>query len=230
MQARSAIPVLRSYLQERNNLQSTAAQALGVLNANEAVDDLLNVFYRDLPNPPDNITNNTLNSSEAALALAKIGDRKAWKDLITAAENPKYSGRSQIIIELNKHLDPDLWQKAQEKVFPPRQNNRQIVSIKELAEIYTRETGIPVVLHFEPGKDIAKRQPLAPPYKDTEGYPWAYDPTDISMLDGLREFPVIISNGTSPQNFTFIFDDKQIHILTVEKAVEWWRKNILTNR
>lgn len=228
-QAKAAIPVLRNYLRGRNLfLQRASAQALGALDAGEAVDDLLNLFYRDLPNPPDRITNDTYDSAEAAVALAKIGNKKTWKSLIDAAENPKYPYRSQIIVELNKHLNPNLWRKAREKKLSPRQNIRQIVSIKELAEIYTRETGVAVVLHFEPGKDVAKRQPLAPPYKDTKGYPWAYAPNNISLLDELRGFPVIISDGTLPQNFTFIFDDEQIHILSVEKAVEWWRKNILT--
>ena len=228
MQAKAAIPVLRSYLRERNRfLQSVAAQALGALGASEAVDDLFELFQRDLPNPPDRITNNTYDSAEAALALAKIGVKKAWRDLIDAAENPHYPYRSQIIVELNKHLDSDLWQKAQEKRMPARQTNRQPVSIKELAEIFSRESGILIVLHFEPGKDIAKRQPLVPPLKDTGGYPWAYVPSDISLLDGLHLFPMIISDGTLPQNFTFVFDDKQIHILTVEKAVERWRKNFL---
>ena len=181
-----------------------------------------------MPNPPDRITNETFDSAEAALALAKIGDKKTWKSLIDAAENSKYPYRSQIIVELNKHLNPNLWRAAQEKKFSPRQNIRQIVSIKELAEIYTRDTGIPVNLHFEPGKDVSKRRPLASPYEDTRGYPWAYSPNNISLLDELREFPVIISDGTLPQNFTFIFDGEQIHILTVEKAIQWWRKNILT--
>ncbi|HEX8289424.1 MAG TPA: hypothetical protein VF556_15590 [Pyrinomonadaceae bacterium] len=112
--------------------------------------------------------------------------------------------------------------------LPDRQRVGRIVSIKELAEVYSLETKIPIVLHFEPGKDISKRQPLAPPYKDTKGYPWSYVRENMSLLDGLREFPEIISDGTLPQNFTFIFDDKQIHILTVEKTVNWWKKKILT--
>ena len=227
LKVRELIPILRGYLRERSySYKNIAAQSLGELDAGEAVDDLLSVFYKDLPNPPDRISNATYDSAEAAVALAKIGHKKAWKDLIDAAANPKYPYRSQIIIELNKHLDFDLWQTAQKTTISPNQN-RNIVSIKELTEIYTRESGIPVILHFEPGKDTAKRLPLAPPYKDTKGYPWAYVPSDVTLLDGLREFPRIISEGTLPQNFTFIFDDKQIHILTVEKAVEWWRKNLL---
>ncbi len=119
-QAKAAIPVLRNYLREQNRfLQRAATQALGELDAKESTDDLLNLFYRDLPNPPDRITNETFDSAEAALALAKIGDKKTWKSLIDAAENSKYPYRSQIIVELNKHLNPNLWRAAQEKKFSP---------------------------------------------------------------------------------------------------------------
>lgn len=223
-----AIPVLRDYLRGRSSLlKPAAAQALGALGATEAADDLLKVFYDNLPSPPDNITNRTYDSAEAALALAKTGDKKAWKSLIDAAANPRYPYRSQIIVELNKHLDSALWRAAGEKKFAARANSRQIVSLKELAEIYARESGVPVVLEFEPGRDAAKRKPLAPPYKDTNGYPWAYAPGEVSLLDGLRRMPEIISDGTLPQTFTFIFDDGRVRILSVEKAVEWWRKNIL---
>src|SRR4030095_6501945 len=36
------------------------------------------------------------------------------------------------------------------------------------------------------------------------------------------------SDERAPRSFTFIFEDKQIHILSVERAIEWWRKQILT--
>lgn len=225
--ARETAPVLRKIL-NTFAARIPAIQALGSFEDKEAVDDLLEIFRANLPKPPDRITNKTFDSAEAAVALAKIGDKRTFKELIDAAENPRFPYRSQIIIELNKHIDSDLWQRTQEVKIKSREQNREIVSIKELTEIFSSETGIPVILHFELGKDTAKRAPLAPPYKDTKGYPWAYVPNDVSLLNSLRDFPKIISAGTTPQNFTFIFDDKQIHILTVEKAIDWWRKNILS--
>lgn len=224
-QAKEAIPVLRGILNERNRfLRTVAAQALGDLEAKDAVDDLMDFFLSGLPNPPDRINNFTFDSATAAVALAKIGDKKTWKSLIDAAENPNYPYRSQIIEELNKHLDRELWRKSNER----KVSRQYIVSIKEIAEAYSRETEIPVILLFEPGKDISKTKPLAPPYKDTKGYPWANIGGGISLLEGLRYIPRSISAGTLPENFTFIFDDGRIRILSVENAVEWWRKNILS--
>jgi hypothetical protein len=206
------------------------ATTLGDLRAKEATDDLLRILNQLRYDYKGEANNKTYDVASTAVALAKIGDKKAWKKLIDVVANPNFPLSSQVIVELNQHLDADLWQKSQEIKLPVRQDRQRIVSIKELAEIYSRETKIPVILHFEPGKDVSKRLPLAPPYKDTKGYPWAYVGYNISLIDGLREIPGIISDGTLPQNFTFVFDDKQIHILTVEKAVEWWRKNILTNK
>jgi HEAT repeat protein len=223
-EAREAAPVLRTVI-EKNSLAGKipAIQVLGNFEDKDAVDDLLNVFYKSLPEPPDRITNATYDSAEAALALAKIGDKKVWKDLIDAAANPKYPYRSQIIVELNKHLDKELWQKTMTKQV----SSQRFVSIKEIADDFSRKTEIPVVLHFEVGKDAAKRRPIANEVIDTNGYPWTSISEGTSLLDGLREIPKSISDGTLPQNFTFIFDKNQIHILTVEKAVKWWRENIL---
>ena len=223
--SRESIPVLRSILNDRNLfLKYAAAEALGNLEAVEAVEDLMGFFQKGLPNPPDRINNLTYKTATAAIALARIGDKKTWKSLIDAAENPIYPYRGQIIQELNKHLDRALWQKAQER----KVSKQYIVSIREITETYSRETEIPIILHFEPGKDISKRQPLAPPYKDTKGYPWANIGGGISLLDGLREIPRSISDGTQPETFTFIFDDGRIRIMSVENAVKWWRTNILT--
>ncbi len=115
LKAREAIPIFRKYVRERNrSLQTVAAQTLGEFDVKEAVDELLEMFYRDLPNPSDRITNSTYDSAAAALALAKIGDKRTWKALIDTSENPHFPYRSQIIQELNKHIDPTLWKKADE--------------------------------------------------------------------------------------------------------------------
>jgi len=227
LDAKESAGVLRKYL-KRNKPSGAVVQVLGDFGDKEAVDDLLAIFNENLPYPADRITNNTFDSAEAAVALAKIGDKKTLKSLIDAAENPHYPYRSQIIIELNKHLDSELWKKAQGKVFPDSRQTR-MVSIKELAEAYSQETKIPIIVHFEPGKDVAKRLPTISPYKET-GLPWTSLGYNISLLDGLREIPRTISDGTLPQSFTFIFDEGRIHVLSVEKAVDWWRKNILTTK
>lgn len=112
-------------------------------------------------------------------------------------------------------------------VVTKRQND---IFVTELPYLLSKDTGIPVLLEFKPGVDVAKRSPLSSPYMDTQGYPWAYSPGMWSLLDGLREFPIIISDGTLPENFTVIFDNKRVRILTVEKAVSWWKEKILVSK
>lgn len=219
LKARDAIPILRKYARgEKGNkfLQSGAAIILGEMNAREAVNDLLPLLDKTATE------NDAYDAAQVAIALAKIGEPRTWKRLIDFAASPNCYYGSLIIIELNRHLDPELWKKAEEK----KVSRQYIVSIKEVSEIYSRETGIKIVLHFEPGKDVSKRQPLAPPLKDTHGYPWV-NSGDTNLIKALRDIPDSISNGTLPQNFTFIFDDKQIHILSIDKALRWWRENIL---
>jgi len=48
----------------------------------------------------------------------------------------------------------------------------------------------------------------------------------ITLSYGLNEIIEGLSNDRTPRTFTFIFDDKQIHILSVERAIDWWRKQI----
>ena len=212
--AREAIPVLRSYLRGRNSntfLQGSATIALAGLGATEAVDDLL-------PLLDPKVTGDEWVSQEAGLALAKIAERRTWRKLIDLAANPFYRYRSEIISELNRHLDPQLWQRIQTQ----KVNGLYVKSVKVTVESFSRESGIPIVLDYQPGKDSSLRKPLA-----GDEYPWANTSVEVINLSvGLREIVDGLSDSRIPLSFTFIFDNKQVRILSVDKAVEWWRKQL----
>lgn len=218
LDARESIGVLRKYMQTNPNTRIPVVQVLGNFEAKEAVDDLLEIFYKYLPNPPSNIQNETFESSEAAVALANIGDQKTWKILIDAAENPKYPSRSQIIQKLNKQVDSELWKKVQKiKVKGVDYKN-----IKENSEILSVESDIPIILEFDPKKNITRGVS-----RDNPQFPQLRAGIEMNLNFYLENIVANIDAGTSPNTFTFIFDNGKIRILTVENAVEWWRKNIL---
>ena len=217
LEARESIPIFRKYIRDRNRiLQTVAAQSLGEFDVKEAVDELLEMFYRDLPNPPDRITNSTYDSAAASLALAKIGDKKTWKALIDASENPQYPYRSQIIQELNKHIDPVLWKRGIESRIKGLDNK----SIKVNTEAFSSESGIPLTLEYDPAKHFFRNE--------TPGaYPNFRAQSEINLQTGLKNIILTIDSGTLPNRFTYIFDGGKVRIVTVETAVEWWRKKIL---
>jgi HEAT repeat protein len=145
LEARESIPVLMSYLNNERlhyHFLDNVATTLGDLRAKEATDDLLRVLDQLRYDYKGEANNKTYDVASTAVALAKIGDKKAWKKLIDVVGNPNFPLSSQVIVELNQHLDADLWQKSQEIKLPVRQDRQRIVSIKELAEIYSRETKI----------------------------------------------------------------------------------------
>ena len=38
-----------------------------------------------------------------------------------------------------------------------------------------------------------------------------------------------LGDGTLPENFTFIFDNGRVRIVSVEKAVAWWKDRLRNN-
>jgi HEAT repeat protein len=221
LEARESISVLRKYMHANPHAREPVIGVLGHFEAKEAVDDLLEIFYKYLPNPPSSIQNETYESAEAAVALAEIGDPKTWKILIDAAENPKYPYRSQIIQILNKKINLELWKKTQEiKVKGIDYKN-----IKENSEILSGESGIPIILEFDPKKNITRG--VSP---DNPQFPQLRAGMEISLKSYLESIVGTIDAGTLPNTFTFIFDSGQIRIITVENAVQWWRKNFLKEK
>lgn len=214
LQAREAIPVLRDYVRSKRNdfLQAGAVIALGKLSAREAVDDLLPLLNQ-------NATGNAAyDAASAALALAQIGERRTWQQLIDFAANPNCPAGSQIVIALNRHINPQLWQKT----VSIKIKGIDYKSIKTNADSFSAESGISIVLDFQPNRDKSRRKPL-----DESGYPWMRAGNEMSLYDGLQEIVRTIDDGTLPQTFTFIFDDNQIRLLPVGKAIDWWRAKII---
>ena len=97
-------------------------------------------------------------------------------------------------------------------------------SARTTVEAFNRQSGIRIILDYQPGKVSSPDVALA-----GDGYPWANTSVEeISLSYGLNSIVEGLSNNRIPHTYTFIFDDKQIRILSVESAIEWWRKNILT--
>ena len=218
LEAREAIPVLRSYARRRdanNFLQQGAVETLGILHARETVDDLLPLLDKT-------VTGDEYATADAAVALAQIGEQRTWRQLIDLAAQPSCPYRSEIISELNRHLDRELWDRVQTQ----KVHGLYVKSVKTTAEAFSRDSGIRIVLDYEPGRDSSGHASL-----DNDGYPWANTSVEeISLSYGLHQLIEGLSDGRTPPTFTFIFDDKQIHILSVERAIEWWRKQILNKK
>jgi len=216
LQAREAIPVLRSYARGRGSntfLQQAAVKTLGVLRARESVNDLL--LLLDKP-----ATDEEYATAEVGVALAQIGDRTTWRKLIDLAARPNCTYRSEIISQLNRHLDPELWKRVQTL----KVHGWYVKSVKSNAEAFSSESGIRILLDYQPGRDSSPRATLT-----GDGYPWANTGgVEISLSYGLSEIIEGLGDDRIPRTYTFIFEDKQIRILSVERAIEWWRKQILS--
>lgn len=214
--AKESSPTLRRYLSANPFVSRAAIQVLGEFEEKAAVDDLLNIFFKYLPKPPDAISNDTYLSAEAAVALAKIGDRKAWNVLIDAAENPKYPYRSQVIQELNKHINPSLWK----RVESVKVAGQDFGSIKVNAEAFSIETKIPISLEYDPERHFFR-------FRTPGEYPSLRVVPAETLQTALKNIVSVIDSGTLPNRFTYILDGESIRILTVESAVQWWRTRIL---
>jgi HEAT repeat protein len=216
--SREAIPVLRRYargIHSNTFLQDAAVMTLGVLGAKESVDDLL--LLLDKPDPDYKQV-----TAEVGLALAQIGEQRTWRKLIDLAARPSCRYRSEIISELNRHLDRELWERIQKQ----KVSGLLVKSVDATTEAFARESGIRIVLDYQPGRDLSLRAPLK-----GDKYPWANTSVEkISLSYGLGEIIDGLSDSRIPRTFTFIFDDKEIRILSVERAIEWWRQHILSGR
>jgi len=211
LEAREAIPVLRAYARGRDSnsfLQSGAVETLGILHAKESVNDLLVLL--DQPVTDEAAT------AEVGLALAQIGERRTWRKLIDLAARPACPYRSEIISELNRQLDRELWERIQTLRVP----SQGMKSVKSTVEAFDRESGIRIVMDYQPSKDSTPRETVA-----GDGYPWANTGgIDMTLSYGLQQIIEGLSNYRTPRTHTFILDDKQIRIMSVEQAIEWWRK------
>lgn len=219
-----AIPIYRQNLIEKSYLGNTwkpnneVASVLQELNFTEALDDLISLFNDSLK--PSAGSDANYAAGDLGIILARFGDKKVWKLLIDYVEKTSYYQRDLIIAELNKHTDKKLWAEIQIKTPPQIPYN----SVKYIAEISSRETGIPISFEYIPQKDTIRCQPLDS--NDREGMPCEYIDGKISLSNTVDKI-VYSLNYDKRGKYTYIFDKGTIRILSVEKAVEWWQNNIL---
>jgi HEAT repeat protein len=222
--APEGIPIFRQNLAQRYKGSTIwepnldAARVLQELNAGEAIDDLITVF-NDCLNPMKGCREKSY-SGELAITMAKFGDRKVWKLLIDYVEKTDFYTRDQIIVELNKQLDPQLWKETKAKSIPQIEYG----SVKTAAEIAGRETGIPISFEYLPKKETIRCQPLDS--GDKEGMPCEFIDGNTSLFNAVNKI-VYQLNYDKRGEYTFIFDNGTIRILSVEKAIEWWRNKII---
>src|SRR6185503_10194233 len=129
-------------------------------------------------------------------------ERKTWRKLIELAARPTCPYCSEIISELNRHVDRELWERIQ------TQNVRGvgIKSVKTMVESFSRDSGIRIVLDYQPGRNSSPRAPLA-----GDEYPWAnIGAESVGLSYCLSEIINGLSDGRTPRTFTFFLDDKQI--------------------
>lgn len=220
-----AVPVLRHYIKDKKSifLLSATASALGDIGSYSASEDLSIVLRKLSYSVNGEANNNTYAIGQAAIALAKIGEKKYWKQLVNVIDNSNFPYRSQVVQELNKHLNSKLWKKIKQQELPLHNNK----TIKFLSEVLSKESRIPIFLEFDPKKDISKSKQFVNRPEVTEGYPTSGIYNNMTMLDVLKKIPADISIYDTRMTFTFLFDGNEIRILSTENAVRWWKNKII---
>lgn len=197
------------------NFNESVAQILLELKAVEAVDDLI-AGLQDL-RKDKNLQYYDLRVGIISYYLAKFGDKKANPLLIEVAAENNSHYRGLIIAELNRQLNPELWKKLDGEILPLI----PVESIETFAEKAAVKTGI--LISFEKAPESEKILCLTDDFFLKNGIPCAYASGGISALKSLE----FMFSDRRNRNYTWIFDNGAVRILTVEKAVDWWRKNVL---
>lgn len=220
-----AVPIYRQNLATKKYRVGTGmpntdvARVLQELNVTEAVDDLIVVFNDAIK--PEAGRNANFAASDVALTLAKFGDRKVWKMLVDYAEKNDYNRGSLILAQLGKHVDKKLWAQMQTR----KPSLIPLDSVKLIAEISSRETGVPISFEYQSKKDAVRCKPPVE-VDDKEMMPCLY----IDGKSSLAEVVAAIVNRLNDDRqgqYTFVLDGGTVRILSMEKAIDWWRKNIL---
>ena len=218
LDAKESSSVLRAYLHQFPMGRTPAIQVLGDFRDPDAVDQLFEIFLTYLPKPVGEVTNDNYLSANAAVALAKIGDRRTWKALLDAAESPRFPYRSFVIEELNRHINRKLW----DRVAAAKVTGKDFGNIKVNAELFSGEVKIPIALEYDPRQHYFR-------FAEPGAYPQLRTIAEQPLQTGLKDIVAAIDSGTLPNRFTYIMDNDGIRILPVEDAVKWWRTNILVS-
>jgi len=219
--AREAVPIYREALfgskiwgDTEKRFQEGVAQILLELKAVEAVDDLI-VGLRDT------MKNKTaqyydLQVGNLAYNLAKFGDKKANRLLLEVVEENQSFYRGLIIAQMNKQLNPELRKKLETAKIPMI----YIESIETFSEKASAATGLR--LEFE--KDPAAKKALCEDadFNLKNGIPCTYSNGLMSVMDSLD----FLFNDRRNRDYTWIVDGERVRVLSVVKAVEWWKQKI----
>jgi hypothetical protein len=187
------------------------------LNATEAFVDMIQLFKDSIKPAAGSYAN--YRAGALAIILAKTGDRTTWNMLVDYAEKSTYYERESIFIELNKFLEKKLWDEMHARI--PKQSGA--ASIKTIANQLSSETGLPISLEYTGKKDVCGAE-------DTR----EFGDVHCGYIDGRDSLFNVVRLITSRLNerprgeYTFILDNGTVRVLTTQKAIEWWRKNILT--
>lgn len=221
-----AIPIYRENLIEkpygrymsRNKPDAYIAGVLQELDARETLDDMIAVFNEGQKPMAGSEAN--YGAFQMAGVIAKFGEPRTWKMLVDLVEKTEYVGKEQILIDLNKRLDPKLWERAHKEI------PKQIVpiAITEIPDKILKETGIPIAIDFVP--QAGKKLCTAENYEGPEGVPCVYIDGRMNVFH-LAGLIVNYLNNEKRGEYTFIFDNGTIRILKTSQAVAWWRKTIL---
>jgi len=208
------IPVLRRYATgaEHEVARTAAVEALGDLRAHEAVDDLLPLL-RPATAPDEEPSYNARSfAADAAIALAKIGERRTWPALVHFAENAGNPKRGVILGALNEHMNPDLWKKLNET----RVKGYWLKPLHETAAGFTEQSGVAIVMHYPPDP------PDAPTFANTG------NGTLLRGVAALVEACGKDGSLASQWRHTFVLDGDTVHVMPAPDAVAWWKRNALT--
>jgi HEAT repeat protein len=219
----AAIPIYRANLIDRSDRwpkpDAQMAALLQELDAREALDDIISLFNEAAKGAPG--SDSDYRAGELGIVLAKFDEPKTWKPLIDYVATSKYWDRGRIIEELNKHLDKKLWDRTHTLVphLSPAEPFRTA-----LAKISV-ETGIPISLENDTRRE--RRECFVSEPEEKDGILCGY----ANGTDHLYHVLTTLINSLDyPRRgqFTYITDKGTIRIMTVEKAVEWWRRNMLS--
>lgn len=218
---RDALPIYREslfgnkFFEKVPRFSEGIAQILIELDDQEAVDQFMAALT------PEKIDGVAVYDLRIGFYLAKFGNRKANKVLIDIVEKSRTPSqfRGAILAEMNKQLDPQLWNRLKTNHMPMV----QIESIESFSKKASAESGVEII--FEKAESSMIVSCLSKDLTLIDAIPCSYSDGRMSLLDTLN----YIFSDRRNQRYTWIFDNGKVRILTVENAIDWWRKTVLTN-
>jgi HEAT repeat protein len=205
-----------SYNRGKKSFNEGVVQILIEIGATEAVDDII-VGLQEEIRKDRNSEYYDQRVGMIAYYLAKFGDKKANKILLDVAAENNSRYRGMIVAEMNKQLNPALWKKLESQIMVLT----PIESIQTFVEKATLQSGVKITFEKQPASE--KLLCTTDDFSLKNGIPCAYSDGRMSVRQSLDH----IFSDQRNKTYTWIFDGEKVRVLSIENAVEWWRKNIL---